>query len=591
MTDTTNPNIQFKVVSDSSQAQADLRRMDNSLSKVENRAESTAASLASLASRLATAFAGAAVVAGIAKTSDAFLNLQNRLKLVTDSTQQLVSLQDEIISLSNATRSSVDATSSVYSSFAKSVKDSQEGILGVSKTVQQAVALSGDSGDSARAALFQLSQGLQSGTLRGEELNSVLEQTPALARAIAAGMGKSLGELRSMAADGDLTTSAVYSALQKQAEVVNTEFNKTSITISQARRNLSQAATTVAGETFVTIGLAAKLAASSDNLSKKLLANKDAIVNSVALSSLSVKSFYSDVNRLVGAFSPLFNVLGTELERMIPVIKFMRLNVSQIFNVTALTQYGILTRYLNDQLASLQNTSQNVLSVLGVDFKPDFFIAMREVIRSKNIPELEARLASLAKVIESPTGLGFFKDFGKVLQGDTELLTAMLDAISIGPDNIGFRAITESALELRQFAATLGLVENKLVVIGNVRIDKLMSLVDYFKEISKLAKSALPQALTDSIAAIQKFTLTVSSYFLEVSRNTSGLASVIFKALGRAGFAMAGFSASTDRMARGIYNTLKTVGLQWLVTGTLTTKVGSLIKSAFLNALLTVQNL
>jgi tape measure domain-containing protein len=62
------------------------------------------------------------------------------------------------------------------------------------------------------AALTQLSQGLASGTLRGEELNSVMEQTPRLAQALAQGMGVSIGQLRAMGAEGRITSLAVIEA-------------------------------------------------------------------------------------------------------------------------------------------------------------------------------------------------------------------------------------------------------------------------------------------------------------------------------------------------------------------------------------------
>lgn len=566
MTDNT---IGFKVVSDSSQAQADLRRVNTSLNKVEDSANSTAAGLASLAAKLVTAFTGVAVVSGILKTSDAFTNLQNKLKLVTDSTQQLVNLQDDLLNLANATRSSVEGTTSVYSSFAKSVKDSQSGVLGITKTVQQAVALSGGAAESSSAAILQLSQGLQSGTLRGEELNSVMEQTPALARAIAAGMGKSLGELRSMGTDGLLTTEAVYAALKKQADAVNKEFEKTSITMGQARQNISGASSAIVGEVTAATGMTTLIANSLNKVSKAMLNNKEAIVNSVVLASLSVKKFNTDMERFGNAVAPIFRVLGVELERMVPVIKFMQLNLSAMFNIEALVAYGRTTRFLTAGLADLQNAAKNAMGAIGANYKSDFFRELHQVVLSGNIPELERRMIKLAKVIESPTGMDFFKNFDKVLAGDTELITAMMDAISIGPDNKNFRDLTNSFLEFRQFLAMLGLVENKLFVIGNIRLDKLSSLLNYFTEIGNITRRVLPYAFTDAIAAFQKFGLAAGSYMLEIGRNTTGLVSMVATGLGKIAFRIVGFSAATDTAARAIYNAAKGVISQWLLTDVL----------------------
>ncbi|WP_373224516.1 tape measure protein, partial [Proteus mirabilis] len=82
---------------------------------------------------------------------------------------------------------------------------SQQKVAELTETVSKAVAISGASTTAAQAALTQFGQALASGQLRGEELNSVMEQTPALAKAIADGMGVSVGELRKKAQDGEMT--------------------------------------------------------------------------------------------------------------------------------------------------------------------------------------------------------------------------------------------------------------------------------------------------------------------------------------------------------------------------------------------------
>ncbi|MDK1677667.1 tape measure protein, partial [Acinetobacter baumannii] len=77
-------------------------------------------------------------------------------------------------------------------------------------------------------------QALASGTLRGEELNSVMEQTPALAKAIAKGMGITVGELRSVAAEGKITSQEIVKALKNVQDEVDALFAKTDITIGQS---------------------------------------------------------------------------------------------------------------------------------------------------------------------------------------------------------------------------------------------------------------------------------------------------------------------------------------------------------------------
>jgi tape measure domain-containing protein len=109
---------------------------------------------------------------------------------------------------------------------------STEEILNVTNAVLQSATLSGATAATATASITQLGQGLASGTLRGEELNSVLEGMPRLARAIADGMGVPFGELRALAADGKLEAEAVFEAIASEAANINTEFDGLEATIS-----------------------------------------------------------------------------------------------------------------------------------------------------------------------------------------------------------------------------------------------------------------------------------------------------------------------------------------------------------------------
>src|SRR5690606_1629264 len=82
--------------------------------------------------------------------------------------------------------------------------------------------------------LVQLSQGLATGTLRGQDLNSVLSQAPRLAQAIADGLGVTVGRLRELGAEGKLSAEAVIGALESQAATIKREFESAVPTISTA---------------------------------------------------------------------------------------------------------------------------------------------------------------------------------------------------------------------------------------------------------------------------------------------------------------------------------------------------------------------
>ncbi|WP_082178072.1 tape measure protein, partial [Acinetobacter baumannii] len=120
------------------------------------------------------------------------------------------------------------------------------------------------------AALVQFGQALASGTLRGEELNSVMEQTPALAKAIAKGMGITVGELRSVAAEGKITSQEIVKALRNVESDVDALFAKTDITIGQSLTLLNNEITKFVGEAGKGSGAAQVLAGSVQTLASNL---------------------------------------------------------------------------------------------------------------------------------------------------------------------------------------------------------------------------------------------------------------------------------------------------------------------------------
>lgn len=192
----------------------------------------------------ATALVGALAIREVLQYASAWQETQNRLRLVTNSSQELIGVQERLIAVSQGTFQSFSATADLYSRLARSTEDlglSQQTLIGLTETINQAVAISGASAQSATAALFQLGQGLAAGALRGEELNSVMEQTPELARAIADGLGVGIGELRELGQEGELTAERVIAALQRSASGVRSEFDKLEPSIGQVGRTLQEA--------------------------------------------------------------------------------------------------------------------------------------------------------------------------------------------------------------------------------------------------------------------------------------------------------------------------------------------------------------
>lgn len=217
--------------------------MNQAMAMVErstHAAEQRMRSLDKAASILKTTFA--AITAGLGvreliNTADEYQNLHGRLRLVTTSAEELAAVEKQLYSLSQESRQGYVQTIDLYTRIARSTKDlniTDSQRLTVTDAINKSLVVSGTAANSAQAAIVQLGQGFASGVLRGEELNSVLEQAPRLAEAIADGMGVSVGQLRALGKEGKLTAEEVVKALISQSEAVNREFSEMPKTVGQA---------------------------------------------------------------------------------------------------------------------------------------------------------------------------------------------------------------------------------------------------------------------------------------------------------------------------------------------------------------------
>lgn len=183
-------------------------------------------------------------VRSIAAINDEYAQIEGRLKLVTDGSEELADIQEKLFKVAQRTSSQYGAVAELYTKVAKSADElgaSQEEILKFTELTNQAFQVSGASTAEASGAVRQLSQALQSGVLRGDEFNSINEQGGRIMDALAKGLRVTRGQLRGMAEDGQLTSDVVFPALLSQAEAINSEFEAMPRTISRASTELNNA--------------------------------------------------------------------------------------------------------------------------------------------------------------------------------------------------------------------------------------------------------------------------------------------------------------------------------------------------------------
>lgn len=264
------------IVIDAKNAERNARNLGNELDSIERKGDFATKSMDALSvatRQLAGYMAGLVTVSAAISKMDTYTGLQNRLKLVTNNQVELNKATEDTFRIAQKTYSAWDSVLQVYQRFsdnAKTLNLTMDDTARLTETVSKAVAISGASAEAADAALVQFGQALASGTLRGEELNSVMEQTPALAKAIAQGMGITVGELRSVAAEGKITSQEIVKALRNVEKDVDALFAKTDITIGQSLTLLNNEITKFVGESGKGSGAAQVLAGNIQTLAGNL---------------------------------------------------------------------------------------------------------------------------------------------------------------------------------------------------------------------------------------------------------------------------------------------------------------------------------
>ncbi|MBI1243761.1 MAG: tape measure protein [Alphaproteobacteria bacterium] len=225
-------------------------------------ADDVRASIDGLAGRLgplgsalsATGVAGAGAAAGIAalglaavkvaQAGDEFVTLQAKVSLAVGGIDQARDSMKQLFALSQQTGTGFKDTVDTFVRIQRAAADlgaTRTQVAEVVSTIQKLAAGAGLSGQEVAAGMQQLGQALASGTLQGDELRSILENMPPIARAIATELGVSVGELRNLGAEGKITSETVFKAIQNATTEANRQFAEMPDTLEKSLTRLGNA--------------------------------------------------------------------------------------------------------------------------------------------------------------------------------------------------------------------------------------------------------------------------------------------------------------------------------------------------------------
>lgn len=303
------------------QVEQTTKRVKTGLERVADSADKARDKVDSLWSKFnqLAAFAGVSFTLGsIINAIDEWKVIEGQVNNVTKSQQESKAVQKEIYEIASRTRQQYGSTAELFTSVARNaqeLKKSTKDILLFTEDVSNAMLLGGGSAASQEAALVQLGQALGSGVLRGDELNSIMEQAPRLAKAIAEGMGTTIGQLRQMGQEGKLTAQDVFNAIRGQSDRLKMELGKMPWTVGQASNKMQNALGKFFKEfedkTGVIDGMAKRMAKLADYIEKLNLDN--------FIAGLRVAAIYAGVLLAMAKWSRFVMMIATAVKWIVAV--------------------------------------------------------------------------------------------------------------------------------------------------------------------------------------------------------------------------------------------------------------------------------
>lgn len=216
----------------------------NGLNSVRDSANSATSSVRSLISSLMGFAAAYLSIQGVSngfnkftQASDNYSNTNARLANINDGLQTQVDLQDKIYRASQRSLSSYNDTASSVAKLNLLAGDafaSNDEAIRFSELMNKSFSVSGAGNQEKSAGMHQLTQAMASGRLQGDEFTSITENAPLLAKAIADSVGKSMGELKEMSSDGEITADIIKTALFNAADDIENKFSKMPLTFADA---------------------------------------------------------------------------------------------------------------------------------------------------------------------------------------------------------------------------------------------------------------------------------------------------------------------------------------------------------------------
>ncbi len=250
-------------------ADKDLEKFGKTGTKAAKSTDGVSKSVKGLTAAVASYITVAGAISGL-RTADQFQLLNDRIRLATQATGDYVKVQTDLFRISQETGTGLQNNVELFDRIrigAQELGRSNTEVLKLVEAIDQLGASGGTSQDALGNATLQLSQALAGGILRAEEFNSIVENTPKIAQAIAEGLDTSIGGLRGMVLEGNVLADDVFNALLSQSDSIADNFEEMPIRMGRATTQFENSIMKLFGSLDEATGTTSTLAESISDLS------------------------------------------------------------------------------------------------------------------------------------------------------------------------------------------------------------------------------------------------------------------------------------------------------------------------------------
>lgn len=314
--------------------------------------------------------------------SDDFLMLKGRIEALGTDGKGAEAVIDAIAGAAARARAPVTDLTEIYTQNVVALRNlgrSQEEGVRFAETLTKIGTIGGQSATSIKAALFQMSQGLSTGVLRGQEFNSVAEQMPGILRLVSEQTGKSAGELRKLANDGKLTADVLVNSVLNASGQVDAQFGKMAVTASSAASVLGSNLSRAFGEASEKMGVSREWAGAFNELSE----------------AMGGQGFKSALDTLAGGLATAGSNFANTIERIEDITFKVRAWYDVLSDTTAYKTAVECLGYLGGAYDRVASFVQSIPQQLGLDALASPAVGALDVMASK-AADVEKNLREVA---------------------------------------------------------------------------------------------------------------------------------------------------------------------------------------------------